>query len=73
MDITDKLVRGIKISSGDIFFTKDISKNVLPGQQYKDYPAIVWKIFYKYKPWYKFWKKKEVEGISVLWLGEEYK
>ena len=60
-----------KIKRGDIFHTTDVDKNVKSGQQYKDYPAIVYKIFYKYKPWYLFWKKKEIEGISVLWLGEE--
>ena len=31
MDITDKLVRGIKLYSGDIFFTKDVDKIIAPG------------------------------------------
>ena len=71
MDITDKFSRCKKLGRGDIFYTTDIYENIRPGIQYKDYPAIVWKIFYKYKPWYYFWKKKEIEGISVLWLGDE--
>lgn len=60
-----------KIKRGDIFHTTDVDKNVKPGQQYKNYPAIIWKIFYKRRPWYLFWKRKEMEGVSVLWLGDE--
>lgn len=60
-----------KIKQGDIFYTTDVDKDVKPGQQYKNYPAIIWKIFYKQRPWYLFWKKKDIEGVSVLWLGDK--
>ena len=59
------------VKCGDIFHTTDFDKNVRLGQQYKNYPAIIWKIFYKRRPWYLFWKKKEIEGVSVLWLADE--
>lgn len=56
----------------DIFHTTDINpKDAKLGVQYKNYPAIVWKVFYKHRPWYKFWKKREIEGVSVLWLGDD--
>ena len=60
------------VEYGDIFYTTDIDpKDAKLGVQYKNYPAIVWKVFYKHKPWYKFWKKREIEGVSVLWLGDD--
>lgn len=71
MDITDKFIHCKRLKHGDIFYTTDIYEGIRIGTQYKDYPAIIWKIFYKHKPWYLFWKKREIEGISVLWLGEE--
>ena len=64
--------RAYAVKYGDIFHTTDINpKDAKPGVQYKNYPAIVWKVFYKHKPWYKFWKKREIEGVSVLWLGDD--
>ena len=47
MDITDKFISCKKLNRGDIFYTTDINEYIKPGMQYKDYPAIVWKIFYK--------------------------
>ena len=44
------------VKYGDIFHTTDVDKDVKPGQQYKNYPAIIWKVFYKRRPWYLFWK-----------------
>lgn len=66
-----RLERAYNPKPGDIFHTTIFNENVQQGQQYENYPAIVWKIFYKHKPWYFFWKKKEIEGISVLWLGDQ--
>ena len=57
-----------EIKPGDIFYITDVDESMKPGTQYKNYPAIIWKIFYKHRPWYCFWRKKEIEGASVIWL-----
>lgn len=41
------------------------------GEKYKDHPAIVSRIDYKPKKWWQFWKKKEMIGYQVMWVGDE--
>lgn len=45
--------------------------DVKVGDKYKDYPAIVSRIDYKPKKWWQFWKKKEMIGYQVMWIGDE--
>ena len=45
--------------------------NVKVGDKYKDHPAIVSRIDYKPKKWWQFWKKKEMVGYQVMWIGDE--
>ena len=41
------------------------------NEQYKDHPAIISHIDYKPKKWWQFWKKKEMIGYRVTWVGDE--
>lgn len=45
--------------------------NVKIGEKYKDHPAIVSRIDYKPKKWWHFWKKKEMIGYQIMWVGDE--
>lgn len=47
--------------------------DVKVGDKYEDYPAIVSRIDYKPKKWWQFWKKKEMVGYQVMWIGDEDK
>ena len=48
-----------------------VANNVKVGDKYKDYPAVVSRIDYKSKKWWQFWKKKEIIGYQVMWVGDE--
>ena len=61
-------VRAVKLDRGDGFYLVG-SRNVKVGDKYEDYPAIVSRIDYKPKKWWQFWKKKEMLGCQILWLG----
>ena len=61
-------VRAVKLDRGDGFYLVG-SRNVKVGDKYEDYPAIVSHIDYKPKKWWQFWKKKEMLGCQILWLG----
>ena len=60
--------RVVKLDKGDCFYLVG-SHNVKVGDKYEDYPAMVSRIDYKPKKWWQFWKKKEMIGCQVLWLG----
>lgn len=62
--------RVVPLEKGDSFYLVG-SRNVKAGDKYKDYPAIVSRIDYKPKKWWQFWKKKEMIGCLILWLGDE--
>lgn len=62
--------RVVKLQKGDGFYLGG-SRNVKVGDKYEDYPAIVSRIDYKHKKWWQFWKKKEMIGCQILWLGDE--
>ena len=64
------IVRAIKLHSGDVIYIGSPDEKVKVGKQYKDYPAIVSYINYKSKKWYEFWKRKEILGFYVQWIGE---
>lgn len=65
------MTRVYKLNPGDILVirsSEDIQSAKI-GKLYKNYPAIVQQVFYKPKPWYQFWKRKEIEEIHIQWLG----
>lgn len=63
--------RVYKLLCGDLFYTTDVDNNMKVGQQYKNYPTIICRVDYKPRKWYHFWKKKEISGVCVQWLGDE--
>ena len=58
------------LKKGDCIFFKG-NHDVKIGDKYKDHPAIVSRIDYKPKKWWQFWKKKEMIGYQVMWVGDE--
>lgn len=58
------------LQKGDCIFFKG-NHDVKIGDQYKDHPTIVSRIDYKPKKWWQFWKKKEMIGYQVMWIGDE--
>jgi hypothetical protein len=63
-------VRVCALKKGDcIYFVGN--HDVKIGEKYKDHPAIVSRIDYKPKKWWQFWKKKEMIGYQVMWVGDE--
>ena len=63
-------VRVMPLTPGDEFYIPYKGIRFTPGQKYYDYPVIVARVVYKPKPWYLFWKKKEIYGYFVRWMGE---
>lgn len=59
-----------KLERGDEFYISYKGIRFKPGQKYYDYPAIISKVVYKSKPWYLFWKQKEIYGYVIQWIGE---
>ena len=62
--------RVAQLQKGDGFYLVG-NRNVKVGKKYENYPAIVSRIDYKPKKWWQFWKKKEMIGCQILWVGEE--
>jgi hypothetical protein len=62
--------RVVPLKKGDGFYLVG-SRDVKVGDKYENYPAIVSRIDYKPKKWWQFWKKKEMIGCQILWLGDE--
>ena len=60
--------RVVPLAKGDGFYLVG-SRDVKVGDKYENYPAIVSRIDYKPKKWWQFWKKKEMIGCQVFWLG----
>ena len=54
--------RVMKLAPGDRFYISYKGVCFKPGQKYYNYPAIIDEVLYKPKPWYLFWKKKEIYG-----------
>ena len=65
-----KQARTIKLECGDEFYISYKGVRFKAGQKYYEYPAIVKRVVYKPKPWYSFWKKKEIYGYFIQWIGE---
>lgn len=63
-------VRVVPLAKGDTFYLTG-SRDVKVGDKYEDYPAIISHIDYKRKRWWQFWKKREMLGCLILWLGNE--
>ena len=61
--------RVMKLERGDEFYISYKGILFKAGQKYYDYPAIVSRVVYKLKPWYLFWKKKEIYGYFIRWIG----
>lgn len=64
------IARAVKLQKGDSFYLSG-SLNVKVGDKYETYPAVVSHVYYKPKKWWQFWKKKEMIGCQILWLGDE--
>lgn len=58
------------LKKGDRIYFKG-NCDVKIGEKYKDHPAIVSRIDYKPKKWWQFWKKAEIIGYQVTWIGDE--
>lgn len=62
--------RACALKKGDRIYLVG-SRDVKVGDKYEDHPAIISHIDYKPKKWWQFWKKKEMIGCQVLWVGDE--
>ena len=62
--------RVFALKKGDCIWFKG-NHDVKIGDKYKDHPAIVSQIDYKPKKWWQFWKKREMIGYQVMWVGDE--
>lgn len=67
----NNIVRVIKLEPNDAFWVRHTGENFKIGEKYKNYPAVVKDIIYIPQPWYMFWKKKQIYGYFVQWIGEE--
>lgn len=63
------VVRTYPIQKGDRIFLYGDPK-VKVGQPYRTYPAIVSKVWYWPRPWWKFWEKKKIYGFEILWIAD---
>lgn len=63
-------VRVVPLKKGNTFYLVG-SRDVKVGDKYESYPAIISRIYYKPKKWWQFWKKKEMIGCQILWIGNE--
>lgn len=62
--------RAVRLERGDRIYLIG-NHNIKVGHQYENYPAVVSRIYYKHRKWWWFWKKREMMGCEVLWLGDE--
>lgn len=70
--VANKIVnsaRAVELSHGDTIFLKYNGEKYKLGQKYKDYPAIIKEIYYAPRPWWKFWKKKDILGYLIMFVG----
>ena len=70
-DYPNNTIRICRLKPGDEFYISYKGIRFKPGQRYYDYPAIVREVVYKPKPWYLFWKKKEIYGYFIKYTGED--
>lgn len=62
----DGTARVRELHTGDSFIVKS-TESVKLGGQYKNYEAVVTKIYYEPKKWWQFWKKKKQTSFQVTW------
>lgn len=70
-DYPNNAIRICRLKPGDEFYISYKGIDFKPGQRYYDYPAIIREVVYKPKPWYLFWKKKEIYGYFIKYTGED--
>ena len=68
-DYLNENVRMVKLQPGDEFYVSYKGIKYKLGQMHLDYPAYIKQIVYKPRPWYFFWKKKEILGYFLRWVG----
>ena len=56
------------ISSGDVLRIGYDGDTYKLGDKYKDFNAIISRVYYEPKPWWKFWKKKKIFGYEIMFL-----
>ena len=56
------------ISSGDVLRIGYDGDTYKLGDKYKDFNAIISRVYYETKPWWKFWKKKKIFGYEIMFL-----
>lgn len=61
--------RIVPLQPGDEFYISYKGIRYKPGDKDLDYPAIVERVIYKPRPWYLFWKQKEIYGYYLRWIG----
>ena len=66
----NNVARVIHLKPGDCFWICNTGEALKVGEKYKNYPAFVKDITYVPRPWWMFWKKKQVYGYYIQWLGE---
>ena len=69
-DYPNENIRIVKLQPGDEFYISYKGIKYKLGQMHLDYPACIKEIIYKPRPWYFFWKKKEILGYFLRWVGE---
>ena len=69
-DYPNNIVRAVKLEPGDEFYVSYKGIKYKIGQIHLEFPANIIKIIYKPKPWYLFWKKKEILGYFLKWIGK---
>lgn len=69
-DYPSSHARVMKLEPGDEFYISYKGIRFKPGDKYFNYPAIIRQVIYKPKPWYLFWKQKEIYGYFIRYIGE---
>ena len=64
------LHRCVKVAKGDMIFISHIDGEEIfrAGAMYKNYNAMVSKVFKEPKRWWQFWKKPKVLGYNIIFL-----
>lgn len=62
--------RCVKVEKGDVIFISNTDGEEVfkSGDMYKDYNAIVSKVYKDTKRWWQFWKKEKVLGYEIMFL-----
>lgn len=63
----NQAVKAMSLQKGDEFFITHTNEALVPGQKYKSYDGLVVKqVVLKPKPWWQFWKRREVLGYVIM-------